>query len=228
MRVIFTIFCACLMTALLSVPAIAQNGLPGAENETPGENLTGIGEAATYIPDMNGTDAGNLTPSPTAGAADASGSAEQGAVYHVSVDGNDAGSGGEDQPWGTIRHAVDTAGPGDTILVHGGNYTEDVEMAISGEEGRPITLTGAPGEAVGLHGEIGLQEGASYIVVQNMSLDNNSTWGITLYGGNHHIRLASMNLTGGDCRYPHDRGRVGRGPGVRPGDRRDDRGLHRP
>lgn len=216
MRIIFIIFCACLIAALLGASAVAQNVSAGTGNETSGDNQSNTGAAVTYIPGANGNVAGDLTPAPTAGAANASGSAMQGAVYHVSVDGNNTGSGGEDQPWGTIQHAVDTAGPGDTILVHEGNYTGDVEMVLSGEEGRSITLTGAPGEKVGIHGGIGLQEGASYIVVRNMSLDNYSAWGITLYGGNHHVHLANMSMTGGDAGIRMTVGSSGEDPAFGP------------
>ena len=87
MRIIFIIFCACLIAALLGASAVAQNVPAGTGNETSGDNQSNTGAAVTYIPGANGSVAGDLTPAPTAGAANASGSAMQGAIYHVSVDG---------------------------------------------------------------------------------------------------------------------------------------------
>ena len=43
--------------------------------------------------------------------------APQAATYYVSTVGNDDSSGDAAHPWTTIQHAVDSVGPGDTILV---------------------------------------------------------------------------------------------------------------
>jgi len=213
MKLISIIFCACLAAAVLITPAMAQSNLTGAGNVTSGNNLSDIGDAGTYTPDSNGSVA-NITPSNTTG--NISGPAGQGTVYYVAASGDDANAGTEDQPWGTIRHGVDTAGPGETVLVHGGNYTETIEIFRSGEEGRPITVAGAPGEEVILLGEIGLREGVSHIVLQNMSIENYSVWGVTLYGGNQHIRIAHMNMTGGDAGIRMTVGASGEAPDFGP------------
>ncbi|MDD1654279.1 MAG: right-handed parallel beta-helix repeat-containing protein [Methanomicrobiales archaeon] len=122
-----------------------------------------------------------------------------GNVYHVAVAGSDTNAGTQDRPWNTIQHAVDTAAPGDTVYVHGGEYTENVAITVSGQDGGPITLMAAPGEPVTIHGELGLRKGVSYYRLQGMSLDRYNPWGLTLWGGNHHVQIAGMEMTGGDA-----------------------------
>ena len=55
-------------------------------------------------------------------------------AYFVSVEGSDENDGSEVAPWRTIQHAVDSAGPGDTIYVHDGEYAESVYFTVSGSE----------------------------------------------------------------------------------------------
>ncbi|HEU4355103.1 MAG TPA: NPCBM/NEW2 domain-containing protein [Actinomycetota bacterium] len=73
-------------------------------------------------------------------------------TYWVSLDGDDAGTGSRDDPWGTLQHAADSVGPGATVYVREGTYAQRVEVNVSGEPGRPITFAAAPGEAVALDG----------------------------------------------------------------------------
>jgi hypothetical protein len=121
-----------------------------------------------------------------------------GTVYHVAAGGNNANPGTRDQPWQTLQYAVDTVGSGDTIIIHG-ELTESVQMTTSGQENQPITITGAPGEMATIHGELGFRPGVSYIQLQGLHFDSFPTWGITLWGDNHYIHLANMQMTGGDA-----------------------------
>jgi hypothetical protein len=50
-------------------------------------------------------------------------------------------------PWATIQHAVDSVGPGDTILVLSGLYA-GARLETSGTANAGITLKAAPGAAV--------------------------------------------------------------------------------
>lgn len=69
------------------------------------------------------------------------------ATYYVSTAGSDANDGASvDSPFRTIQHAVDGAVAGDTILVRGGTYREDVEMNTGGTATQPIVLSAYPGE----------------------------------------------------------------------------------
>lgn len=66
-------------------------------------------------------------------------------VRFVSPDGSDAGPGTSEEPWRTIRHAVDQARPGMVIRLTPGVFRERVVITRSGEEGRPVTIEGARG-----------------------------------------------------------------------------------
>jgi hypothetical protein len=74
-------------------------------------------------------------------------------VYYVAPDGKDASSGLDRQnAWKTIQHAADKAAVGDTILIAGGSYPEQVRIRASGESNAPITFKCLPGEKVILDG----------------------------------------------------------------------------
>ncbi len=94
-----------------------------------------------------------------------------GAVYFVSLDGNDANPGTYEQPWRHMEWAM--ARPflrgGDTIRIRGGVYRPQIESSpsrnsvtddtlirpvTSGEPGRPITVMAEPGENVVLTGRL--------------------------------------------------------------------------
>ncbi len=68
------------------------------------------------------------------------------ATYVVAIDGDDEGPGTPEQPWRTIQHAVNTAGPGETVVVRAGEYHEQVTITVSGTPDAPIRLVGQPGE----------------------------------------------------------------------------------
>ena len=64
-------------------------------------------------------------------------------------DGSDSNPGTLDKPWEHVQKAVSVLQPGDTCIIRGGRYFE--EVAISGLKGReesPITFTSYPGEHV--------------------------------------------------------------------------------
>ena len=50
-----------------------------------------------------------------------------GTTYHVSPSGSDRNPGTEDLPFKTIQRAADLAMPGDTVVVHAGEYREWVD-----------------------------------------------------------------------------------------------------
>src|SRR5215469_11494429 len=74
-------------------------------------------------------------------------------TMHVATDGADNQSGSEDSPLRTITRAAELAGPGDTVLVHGGEYREWVRPRRGGlSDARRITYQAAPGEDVVIKG----------------------------------------------------------------------------
>ena len=73
--------------------------------------------------------------------------------FHVATTGTDDTDGSENQPFRTINRAAALARPGDTVLVHGGEYREWVQPRRGGlSDRRRITYTAAPGEHVVIKG----------------------------------------------------------------------------
>ena len=100
----------------------------------------------------------------------------------VSPDGQDAGSGARDDPFATIQHAVDQATPGTTVFVRGGTYAQRVDFTTSGEPGRPVVLTAAPGEEPVLDGStLDVPSGQDAMVTVD---------------GSHDIAVEALTITG--------------------------------
>lgn len=77
----------------------------------------------------------------------------KGPVYYVDARaGDDSAAGTKDHPWKSIRHAMPRLSPGDTLLLRGGTYYENVTCAVVGEPDRPITIRSFPGEEAVLDG----------------------------------------------------------------------------
>jgi len=96
--------------------------------------------------------------------------------YHVEgIRGDDTASGTSDHPWKTIGRTTAAAAPGDTIVIHGGTYRLERQLAFtaSGTEKQPITVTATPQETVLIDGGtnnccITLQA-RSHIIFRNLS-----------------------------------------------------------
>ncbi|NQU11183.1 right-handed parallel beta-helix repeat-containing protein [bacterium] len=70
-------------------------------------------------------------------------------VFEVSPSGDNAGPGTVERPLKSIGRALQVAGPGDTVILHGGTYREGpVWIGRGGAEGRPLTIQPAPGAEV--------------------------------------------------------------------------------
>ena len=66
--------------------------------------------------------------------------------YHVSIKGNDNGTGSESAPFRTINRAAQVAFPGDVITVHAGVYREWVNPPRGGDcDDTRIVYRAAPG-----------------------------------------------------------------------------------
>jgi Right handed beta helix region/Protein of unknown function (DUF1565) len=75
------------------------------------------------------------------------------AVLHVATKGSDLADGSEGDPFRTISRAADVAQPGDTVLVHAGEYREWVKPRRGGlSDQRRITYQAADGEHVVIKG----------------------------------------------------------------------------
>jgi hypothetical protein len=69
------------------------------------------------------------------------------AEFHVSPAGSNASPGTAAEPWRTLSHAAGTVFPGDTVIVHGGNYNERLVPARSGTAPAYICFRAAAGES---------------------------------------------------------------------------------
>jgi hypothetical protein len=75
------------------------------------------------------------------------------ANLRVTTSGADTGDGSVSRPFRTINRAAELARPGDTVIVHGGEYREWVQPRRGGLSGaRRITYQAAPGEHVVIKG----------------------------------------------------------------------------
>ena len=74
-------------------------------------------------------------------------------MLHVATAGSDTADGSEDSPFRTINRAAAVAQPGDTVVVHGGEYREWVAPRRGGlSDRRRITYEAAAGEHVVIKG----------------------------------------------------------------------------
>lgn len=96
-------------------------------------------------------------------------------VYTVSPEGSDDAPGTDDEPFATIQHGIEVLEPGDTLLVRGGTYREQVELPYAemtrGTPDAPITVEAAPGERPVIEGRLRLS-GADHWTIRGI----NVTW----------------------------------------------------
>lgn len=107
------------------------------------------------------------------------------ATYHVAPPpaGSDANPGTQAAPWATLQHAADTVGPGDTVLVHAGNFV-GFHLSTSGTLAQPIVFRAATGEVAAITADnaqtpdgINL-EGASYVTLEGFRVNGRTRAGI--------------------------------------------------
>ncbi|WP_405873928.1 right-handed parallel beta-helix repeat-containing protein [Streptomyces zaomyceticus] len=106
-------------------------------------------------------------------------------TYFVSPEGSDSNPGtSAGAPFRTLQKAADSAGPGDTVSIMNGTYSERsagsnvLTIKRSGRPGAPITFTAHPGHQPVIHpvqawNGIGVY-GASYISIKNLEIRGNN------------------------------------------------------
>lgn len=77
---------------------------------------------------------------------------ESGCHFVDAAAGDDAGPGTKEKPWRTIQASLTRLEPGDTLVLRGGVYYENVYCAITGTKDKPITVRGYPGEVAVVDG----------------------------------------------------------------------------
>ena len=113
-----------------------------------------------------------------------------GTFYHVSPSGSDRNPGTKEQPFATIQRAADLAMPGDTVIVHAGEYREWVDPKTGGTcDRKRITYTAAENEHVVIKGSERItewtREGESTVwkaVVPNTLFGDFNPFATWLYG----------------------------------------------
>lgn len=67
-------------------------------------------------------------------------------AYYVSINGSDANAGTINAPFKNINTVLSKVVPGDTVIVRGGTYYEQLNFSKSGTSGKSITVKAYPGE----------------------------------------------------------------------------------
>jgi len=105
---------------------------------------------------------------------------------YVALTGSDGNNGSSAAPWRTVGHGIDSVQPGQTLIVSGGTYRENVaEVVTAGSAGSPITVRAATGERPVVEGKF-WAENADYWTFDGI----NVTWGFTgLSSGDQMVRV---------------------------------------
>ncbi|MCI0393769.1 MAG: right-handed parallel beta-helix repeat-containing protein [Chloroflexi bacterium] len=151
---------------------------------------------------------------PVAGCSSAQATAVKsgGNTYYIAPGGDDDNPGTIDEPWATIQHAADVVTAGDTVLVRGGVYNEQVTVNVSGSAAEGyVTFQSYPGETAILDGTgltvpaadngLFLIDSQSYLILDGFELRNYTTGnagrvpiGIYVAGDAHHIQVKNNHL----------------------------------
>ena len=150
-----------IVTLFLSACGVAGTSIPPTSTSIP-STPTSIPPTPTSIP-------------PTA-------TPLSGKLYYVATNGDDVAPGSDTRPFRTIGKAANVARPGDTILIHGGVYYEDVKPRRSGEQGQFITYKNYGDGEVILDAQDGQRAGC--IEIENKSYLQFS--GLTVRGANSY------------------------------------------
>lgn len=100
-------------------------------------------------------------------------------TYYVSTQGDNHANGlSPDTAWASIRQAAQRARPGDTVIIGGGDYFEQVRLRVTGAPDKPITFRAAAGEEPVLNG-------------MRRQLDR-----AILASSKNHLRIEGLEITG--------------------------------
>jgi parallel beta-helix repeat protein len=86
------------------------------------------------------------------------------------------------EPWATLQHAADVAGPGDSVIVRAGQY-DGFEVTTVASQALPLVFRAAPGELVELVSDVpgrgvGVNlEGAEWVTIEGFRAENRAVAG---------------------------------------------------
>jgi len=117
--------------------------------------------------------------------------AADGGGYYVAANGNDAGPGTMEQPWGTLEKALAVVKPGETVYVRGGKYQCDKTIMFlgSGEPSKPIRVWAYGNEEpiFNIKQGRGFTVRGAYWHLKGLTISNAVAAGLQLEGaGSHH------------------------------------------
>ncbi|MBU1239043.1 hypothetical protein KKF84_12520, partial [Myxococcota bacterium] len=175
-------------------------------------SLTGLTPNTTYYFKINslsiyenlGIIADPITPDETVLTFTTAASDAAPVTYYVSTEGSDENDGlSPGSPLRTIQKAADRVNVGDTVLIAGGTYLEQIYIKATGTQTAPITFKNVPGEKVILDGKYWVFSNA-FIIAQKFHLHfdgmyfqnhaNNNRWHddfTPLAGGDFNIYKSS-------------------------------------
>lgn len=107
-------------------------------------------------------------------------------TFYLSTSGSDAAAGGSTTPWRTFGFAISRLNPGDTLLVRGGTFVEQVKNPTikAGTTSAPITVKAVTGERPVLQGLLWLKG------QNNWTFDGiNFTWSATNTASDHMVKM---------------------------------------
>jgi hypothetical protein len=128
------------------------------------------------------------------------------ATYYVATTGSDNSPGTQAQPWKTIQHAASVAVAGDTVLVAGGVYNQQVSFTRSGTATQKIVFKPADGTtpiidgtglAVGQWGTLVGFNNAAYVHFEGFEVRNSSAYLVWIGGESHHLELVGLDVHNG-------------------------------
>jgi parallel beta-helix repeat protein len=125
------------------------------------------------------------------------------ADYYVATDGRDSNNGSKESPWATINHAVDNTGPGDTVNLRAGTYTESCDLrgdhGEGGADGRWWILQSYNDEEVTVNGTLGMYM-VDYVRIQNLTVTNGNigmkSWVSGSETANSNVQILNNTIKG--------------------------------
>lgn len=122
-------------------------------------------------------------------------------IYYVAANGDDDGPGTLAKPWRNIQTAANRLAAGDTVLIRGGTYEEQIVIKRGGKRGQTIQYKAYPGETPVLNGKNinikkwrGLVEidGADFLRLEGLEIANSANRGISITNDATHLALIDL------------------------------------